>query len=681
MNEDNDDVIIPISATCDEAVLHIGIGNKTGVSIEKPDVKKEKEYKTSVEHAARNVLEVHFIESNKKSQSRKKKQRGGRNKGKRVEIAKTRQKTVPHTEEVSYRSANIPPKTPATSIVVPEIILHDKAEDKTADTDQVNISVLLDTKAESAVRILPSESKFQNQNVLTNPVACSSTSSSVFEKLLGTKRPDQPRSLASACYTRSTTNVSKKFSEAASVSVPPSRLVPQSIMTHPDVVFIVSEMGPHLNTMASNTSDDSRPSRPERVTDEEYNVTDEEYVSSKIANKSESLQTIEDTVSNLIESSFQNKEPQNDESNTVQDDFITTRNTENKIAGTEAQEQATASQVISDFSTEIVHENLNESKYLDQAISQHVLSTAISCKRETSATTMTHPVDQVVSLLNYADKSDNETKTEEQLYPSHASMDTKRELNMPEMSRLDRLFGMISEDHSDAIGDDVSSAPNTEVRGGAETGFDNKVDLEPSDSSELLTTISSVTLTGSPSGNMATDDTTTPENDSSLPMPSSLPPEITDTSSEFYNNRVEAIVGDVTPPFESVLSQSGSLSCDQLSISSEATTPVASASRTSDTSNALSASASTHESSGIPTQATAGTPTQATADTMTQATAGTPTQPIAGIAAQADVSLSDIVTNLSNDTDDGNQDDDAFGIMGIFRKSDLHSPINTVSYT
>ncbi|XP_060555158.1 uncharacterized protein LOC132716032 isoform X2 [Ruditapes philippinarum] len=56
ISPNNDDIIIPISATFDRVALHIGIGNGRGIFIEKPDVKDGKEIKTSVKRATQKFM-------------------------------------------------------------------------------------------------------------------------------------------------------------------------------------------------------------------------------------------------------------------------------------------------------------------------------------------------------------------------------------------------------------------------------------------------------------------------------------------------------------------------------------------------------------------------------------------------------------------------------------------------
>ncbi|XP_060584153.1 uncharacterized protein LOC132740291 [Ruditapes philippinarum] len=65
ISPNNDDVIIPISATFDKAVLHIGIGNGCGIFIEKFGVKNGKELKTSVQYATRKFTDARKQRKNK----------------------------------------------------------------------------------------------------------------------------------------------------------------------------------------------------------------------------------------------------------------------------------------------------------------------------------------------------------------------------------------------------------------------------------------------------------------------------------------------------------------------------------------------------------------------------------------------------------------------------------------
>ncbi|XP_060562594.1 uncharacterized protein LOC132722170 [Ruditapes philippinarum] len=65
ISPNNDDIIIPISATFDKAVLHIGIGNGCGIFIEKFGVKNGKELKTSVKHATRRFTDARHERKNK----------------------------------------------------------------------------------------------------------------------------------------------------------------------------------------------------------------------------------------------------------------------------------------------------------------------------------------------------------------------------------------------------------------------------------------------------------------------------------------------------------------------------------------------------------------------------------------------------------------------------------------
>ncbi|XP_060593740.1 uncharacterized protein LOC132748196 [Ruditapes philippinarum] len=65
ISPNNDDVIIPISATFDKAVLHIGIGNGCGIFIEKFGIKNGKELKTSVKYATRKFTDARQQRRNK----------------------------------------------------------------------------------------------------------------------------------------------------------------------------------------------------------------------------------------------------------------------------------------------------------------------------------------------------------------------------------------------------------------------------------------------------------------------------------------------------------------------------------------------------------------------------------------------------------------------------------------
>ncbi|XP_060564031.1 uncharacterized protein LOC132723351 isoform X2 [Ruditapes philippinarum] len=65
ISPNNDDVIIPTSATFDKAVLHIGIGNGCGIFIEKFGVKNDKELKTSVKYATRKFTDARNQRKNK----------------------------------------------------------------------------------------------------------------------------------------------------------------------------------------------------------------------------------------------------------------------------------------------------------------------------------------------------------------------------------------------------------------------------------------------------------------------------------------------------------------------------------------------------------------------------------------------------------------------------------------
>ncbi|XP_060567881.1 uncharacterized protein LOC132726561 [Ruditapes philippinarum] len=65
ISPNNDDVIIPISATFDKAVLHIGIGNECGIFIEKFVAKNGKELKTSVKYATRKFTDARYQRKNK----------------------------------------------------------------------------------------------------------------------------------------------------------------------------------------------------------------------------------------------------------------------------------------------------------------------------------------------------------------------------------------------------------------------------------------------------------------------------------------------------------------------------------------------------------------------------------------------------------------------------------------
>ncbi|XP_060570585.1 uncharacterized protein LOC132728897 [Ruditapes philippinarum] len=65
ISPNNDDVIIPISATFDKAVLHIGIGNGCGIFIEKFGMKNDKELKTSVKYATRRFSDARHQRKNK----------------------------------------------------------------------------------------------------------------------------------------------------------------------------------------------------------------------------------------------------------------------------------------------------------------------------------------------------------------------------------------------------------------------------------------------------------------------------------------------------------------------------------------------------------------------------------------------------------------------------------------
>ncbi|XP_060582509.1 uncharacterized protein LOC132738913 [Ruditapes philippinarum] len=65
ISPNNDDVIIPMSATFDKAVLHIGIGNGCGIFIEKFGVKNDKELKTSVKYATRKFTDARNQRKNK----------------------------------------------------------------------------------------------------------------------------------------------------------------------------------------------------------------------------------------------------------------------------------------------------------------------------------------------------------------------------------------------------------------------------------------------------------------------------------------------------------------------------------------------------------------------------------------------------------------------------------------
>ncbi|XP_060557760.1 uncharacterized protein LOC132718149 [Ruditapes philippinarum] len=65
ISPNNDDVIIPISATFDKAVLHIGIGNGCGIFIEKFGMKNGKELKTSVKYATRKFTDARQQRRNK----------------------------------------------------------------------------------------------------------------------------------------------------------------------------------------------------------------------------------------------------------------------------------------------------------------------------------------------------------------------------------------------------------------------------------------------------------------------------------------------------------------------------------------------------------------------------------------------------------------------------------------
>ncbi|XP_060558057.1 uncharacterized protein LOC132718382 isoform X1 [Ruditapes philippinarum] len=60
ISANNDDVIIPTSATFDKVVLHIGIGNRSGVTIEKPPVGDGKKLITSVEYATRKFKKSYY---------------------------------------------------------------------------------------------------------------------------------------------------------------------------------------------------------------------------------------------------------------------------------------------------------------------------------------------------------------------------------------------------------------------------------------------------------------------------------------------------------------------------------------------------------------------------------------------------------------------------------------------
>ncbi|XP_060566357.1 uncharacterized protein LOC132725273 [Ruditapes philippinarum] len=65
INANNDDVIIPTSATFDKVVLHIGIGSRSGVTIEKPPVKHGKALISSVEFATRKFKKSFYKGDNK----------------------------------------------------------------------------------------------------------------------------------------------------------------------------------------------------------------------------------------------------------------------------------------------------------------------------------------------------------------------------------------------------------------------------------------------------------------------------------------------------------------------------------------------------------------------------------------------------------------------------------------
>ncbi|XP_060557670.1 uncharacterized protein LOC132718070 [Ruditapes philippinarum] len=65
ISPNNDDVIIPISATFNKAVLHIGIGNGCGIFIEKFGMKTDKELKTSVKYATRRFSDARHQRKNK----------------------------------------------------------------------------------------------------------------------------------------------------------------------------------------------------------------------------------------------------------------------------------------------------------------------------------------------------------------------------------------------------------------------------------------------------------------------------------------------------------------------------------------------------------------------------------------------------------------------------------------
>ncbi|XP_060583184.1 uncharacterized protein LOC132739485 [Ruditapes philippinarum] len=65
ISPNNDDVIIPISATFDKAVLHIGIGNGCGIFIEKFGLKNDNELKTSVKYATRKFTDARYQRKNK----------------------------------------------------------------------------------------------------------------------------------------------------------------------------------------------------------------------------------------------------------------------------------------------------------------------------------------------------------------------------------------------------------------------------------------------------------------------------------------------------------------------------------------------------------------------------------------------------------------------------------------
>ncbi|XP_053387299.1 uncharacterized protein LOC123542106 [Mercenaria mercenaria] len=80
INESKDDVIIPIGATFDTAVLHIGVRTRRDISIEKPDVKQGTEVITSVAYATRTFSENRNKKDSKEVGEKNKKQRKvGRN--------------------------------------------------------------------------------------------------------------------------------------------------------------------------------------------------------------------------------------------------------------------------------------------------------------------------------------------------------------------------------------------------------------------------------------------------------------------------------------------------------------------------------------------------------------------------------------------------------------------------